>query len=55
MLVLSRKLNEKIKILKGKEVIATITVARLGSERVRLGFEADKSLLILREELIRKE
>ena len=51
MLVLSRKSNESIVItFEGKEV--KLKVCSIKGDKVKLGFEADKDVLILREELI---
>lgn len=47
MLVLSRKESEKIKL--GEEI--TITVVRVSGDRVRIGIEAPKDMIILRREL----
>lgn len=51
MLVLSRRESEWIKI--GDSV--TITVVRLGSDKVRIGIEAPSDVLILRGELEQRE
>ena len=47
MLVLSRKQNERIHI--GDNVV--ITVVRVQGDKVRLGIEAPKDVVILREEV----
>lgn len=47
MLVLSRKVNERIQI--GDDI--TITVVRLSTGSVRIGIEAPSHLTILRDEL----
>ncbi|HVX61842.1 MAG TPA: carbon storage regulator CsrA [Pirellulales bacterium] len=47
MLVLSRKINERIQI--GDEI--TITVVRISDGNVRIGINAPSHLLILRDEL----
>jgi len=47
MLVLSRKETQKIRL--GDEIV--ITVVRLGGDKVRLGIEAPKEMLVLRDEL----
>lgn len=47
MLVLSRKVNERIQI--GEEI--TITIVRVSSGSVRIGIEAPHHLSILRDEL----
>ncbi len=49
MLVLSRKELQRIRL--GDEIV--ITVLRLGGEKVRLGIEAPKDMLVLRDELER--
>ncbi len=50
MLVLSRKESQRIRL--GDEIV--ITVLRLGGEKVRLGIEAPKDMLVLRDELERR-
>ncbi len=47
MLVLSRKESQKIRL--GDSIV--ITVVRLGGDKVRLGIEAPKEMLVLRDEL----
>lgn len=47
VLILTRKTGESVKI--GDDV--TITITKLTSSRVRLGIEAPKDVLILREEI----
>ena len=47
MLVLSRKETQKIRL--GDDIV--ITVVRLGGDKVRLGIEAPKDMLVLRDEL----
>jgi carbon storage regulator len=48
MLVLSRKLNERIYI--GNDI--TVTITRVGAGQVRLGIEAPQDVLIRRSELL---
>ena len=48
MLVISRKLNEKILI--GANI--WLTIVDLKKKRVRIGFEADPSIAIYRSELL---
>lgn len=59
MLVLSRKIGEKIIIETpaGRVVVqvSQIVGGKSQSRRVKLGFEAPKSIPILRGELVRKE
>jgi len=50
MLVLSRKESQRISL--GDEIV--ITILRLGGEKVRLGIEAPKDMLVLRDELERR-
>jgi len=49
MLVLSRKLGERIVI--GKEITATITVLEVRKGRVKLGVDAPAEVLVYREEI----
>ena len=51
MLVLSRKLNEKI-IIDGEIVV---TVVKIDRNQVRIGIEAPRDITILRDELIEVE
>ena len=51
MLVLSRREAQRIRL--GDEIV--ITVLRLGGDKVRLGIEAPKDMLVLRDELERYE
>lgn len=51
MLVLTRKVEEKITIGDDRKVI--ITVLGIQGEKVSLGIEADKSTPIIRNELIK--
>ncbi len=47
MLVLSRKETQRIRL--GDDIV--ITVVRIGGDKVRLGIEAPKNMLVLRDEL----
>ena len=47
MLVLSRKETQRIRL--GDDIV--ITVVRIGGDKVRLGIEAPKEMLVLRDEL----
>lgn len=47
MLVLSRKEAQKIRL--GDDIV--ITVVRVGGDKVRLGIEAPRDMLVLRDEL----
>ena len=47
MLVLSRKESEKI--ILGDEIV--LTIVRVSGDRVRIGIQAPKDMLILRQEL----
>ncbi len=49
MLVLSRKETQRIRL--GDDIV--ITVVRIGGDKVRLGIEAPKEMLVLRDELER--
>ena len=51
MLVLSRRKSQQIIIDDGK---ITITVVEIRGNKVRLGIEADKSIPILRGELLKR-
>ena len=56
MLVLSRRLMEsvylKVKLSDGTEKEVLVKVIDIGSRKVRLGFETDPDVTILREELV---
>ncbi|HYW77969.1 MAG TPA: carbon storage regulator [Thermoguttaceae bacterium] len=47
MLVLSRRERERIRL--GEEIV--VTVIRLDGDRVRLGIEAPRDIVVLRDEL----
>lgn len=47
MLVLSRKEAQRIRL--GEDIV--ITVVRIGGDKVRLGIEAPRDMLVLRDEL----
>jgi carbon storage regulator len=47
MLVLSRRESERIRL--GESIV--VTVVRVSGDKVRLGIEAPRDLLVLREEL----
>ncbi len=47
MLVLSRKEAERIRL--GDDIV--ITVVRIGGDKVRIGIDAPKEVLVLRDEL----
>jgi carbon storage regulator len=51
MLVLSRKLGERIVIGRGDEAV-TLIVVELAHGRVRLGIEAPRSVPVMRAELL---
>ena len=50
-LILSRKKNEKIVIHQDGQVVATIYVAELRGDKVRLGVHADPTIKVDREEV----
>ena len=51
MLVLSRKISERILIGDDVAIAITITILRIGPNHVRIGIEAPKTMNIVREEL----
>lgn len=51
MLVLSRKVNESIKV--GDNIV--ITLVRIGPQSVRIGIEAPRDINIVRTELIERD
>ena len=51
MLVLSRKPGESITLDTGKELIRVVHLETYDSGRIKIGFEAPKSVTILRDEL----
>lgn len=55
MLVLTRKRDEDIVIKTPEGRTITVTVVRLFSDTVRLGFKADSSVVISRAELLPQE
>lgn len=50
-LVLSRKQDEEVIIHKDDEIIMSIKVSKIGSNQVRLAFDADLDIEIDREEI----
>ena len=50
MLVLTRKLDQAIKLTMGKETV-TVTLLGVQRDRVKVGIEAPLTVTILREEL----
>ena len=52
MLVLSRKQSQRIVL---PDLGITVVVVRITGDKVRLGFEADQSIRVLREELLTDE
>lgn len=53
MLVLGRKVNEAVLIRVGDTVVRVVA-CECRSDMVRIGFEADQSVKIIREELVTK-
>lgn len=51
-LVLARRVQESIVIQKGDEVIVTLKICHIDRNQVRIGFEADKDVIIMRSELL---
>lgn len=51
MLVLSRKQGEKVRL--GESIL--VTVVRVSGDKVRLGIQAPREVLVLRDELDRHE
>jgi carbon storage regulator CsrA len=52
MLVLSRKMNEKIKLdVEGLEAPIEVTVVKIDKNKVRIGIEADRKVIVVRSEL----
>jgi carbon storage regulator len=51
MLVLSRKMSERIRIERDGEKPIILTAVRIGPNNVRIGIEADRSWNIVREEI----
>ena len=52
MLVLTRKIGEKVDIYNNGDFIGTVTLISIpSSNRARIGFEADQNILFIRQEL----
>ncbi len=51
MLVLSRKMGERIVIGTGPDAV-TITVVRIDANKVRIGIQAPRDVIVLRSELV---
>ncbi len=54
MLVLTRKLRQGI-IIRTSDGLITITILDIRGERTKVGIEAPKKCLILRDELLQRE
>ena len=54
-LVLSRKQDEEVIIHKDDEIIMSIKVSKIGSNQVRLAFDADLDIEIDREEIYKEK
>lgn len=55
MLVLSRKLREGVVIVTPDGTRIRVSVADIDRNKIRLGFEAPKDVMILRDELVGNE
>lgn len=55
MLVLGRKIDERVTLTTQSGEVITVMVVDIRGETIRLGFEADRSVRILRGDAIRKE
>tara|TARA_R110002012_G_scaffold64687_1_gene169953 strand:- start:727 stop:909 length:183 start_codon:yes stop_codon:yes gene_type:complete len=53
--VLSRKQDEEVIIHKDDEIIMSIKVSKIGSNQVRLAFDADLDIEIDREEIYKEK
>jgi len=53
-LVLTRKVNEKVTIVKDGETVAILTVGRIDRNQVRIVFEADPEVEITRHSSAKK-
>jgi carbon storage regulator CsrA len=54
MLVLSRKTGQRTQIVAANGQVIWVTVVEIDGGKIRLGFEADESVVIAREELVAK-
>lgn len=52
MLLLARRRGEKLVLLLGDQILATITVQKLGTSTVKLAIKARRDVAVLREELL---
>jgi carbon storage regulator CsrA len=52
-LVLTRKLNESVVIKKDDDTLVSLKVSRIDRNQVRISFEADKDIIIKRQELLK--
>ncbi len=52
-LVLTRKLNESIVIHKNDEIVVALKISKIDRNQVRITFEADKDIIIDREEVFK--
>lgn len=51
MLILSRKIQETVTLARDGETLATIRIVDISGNKVRLGIEADKSIVVDRSEV----
>lgn len=52
-LVLTRKLNESVVIKKDDDTLVSLKVSRIDRNQVRITFEANKDIIIKRQELLK--
>jgi carbon storage regulator CsrA len=55
MLGLTRKQNESVVIIQGGKVVAILTIKDIKRGSVRIGFDAESDVRIMRSELLEKE
>ena len=54
-LVLTRRKQESVIIHMDDEIICKVTVTSLGNKQVKLAFEADEEIKVVREEIFNKK
>jgi carbon storage regulator CsrA len=55
MLILTRKENQRVYFIQNDNIISAISIIEINSKQAKLGIEAGKNILILREELIQRD
>lgn len=55
MLIVARYVDEEVEIRTPEGRVITVMVCRVSGERVKLGFQAERDVMIVRRELLDRE